>query len=651
MLTVQGVVDRVGPTLLRSVLTADDSPPVSDVVIAEPGRRTQLAAGDLVLGVSVGTGKEAAELVRHAGDRGAAAVLLKPPVTAQSTVLAAGRTAGVSLIEVRSGTGWAQLVWLLRTVLDAEADAAETGQDPADAGLGDLFRLADVVASVVDAPVTIEDANSRVLAYSARQDRTDPARVSTIMGRRVPDDVLARFRSRGVFRELSRGGNPIYVAAQQDGTLPRLIVPIRMGGELLGSMWAVVPDRVPDARAAAFADAGPVVALHLLRRRARVDAERRRSAERVRALLEGDGSVRVAAAELDLADVPHRVVAIDAAGRDSVGRDGLGRGGLGRDGPGRDGLGRGGLGRDGLGRDGLGRDSLGRDAAGRDAANRDAPGRDRTGRDATGRDGTGREAGGRDASGRQAGGHQATGRQAGGRQFAGRETAGRDAGGRQFAGRETAGRDAADRGEVDDVRIEGLRLALWERITSGIGRRPAVAELHGLLYAVVPDGPGEGGWDALRTALSGPSGEHALAAAGAPVPLAELPKSRAQAQETLGLLRAGLVPGGVADYTGTWAVLALHRLATVAMPAGVADVGPLPALRRHDDANSTDYMRTLYEWLRHPGDPRAAGQALRIHPNTLRYRMRKIGELTAVDLTDPDVRLALLVQLAALRWS
>jgi DNA-binding PucR family transcriptional regulator len=31
--------------------------------------------------------------------------------------------------------------------------------------------------------------------------------------------------------------------------------------------------------------------------------------------------------------------------------------------------------------------------------------------------------------------------------------------------------------------------------------------------------------------------------------------------------------------------------------------------------------------------------------------MRKIGELTAVDLTDPDVRLALLVQLAALRWS
>lgn len=523
MLTVQGVVDRVGPTLLRPVLTVDSPCPVSDVVIAEPARWAHLAAGDLVLGVAVGTGREAAELVRHAGARGAAAVLLKPPVAGQASVVGAARTAGTSVVEVRSGTGWAQLVWLLRTVLDAAADAAETGQaDGEPGGLGDLFRLADAVAALVDAPVTIEDANSRVLAYSARQDRTDPARVSTIMGRRVPDDVLARFRSRGVFRELSRGGSPIYVAAQRDGTLPRLIVPIRMGGELLGSMWAVVPGRVPDARAAAFADAGPVVALHLLRRRARVDAERRHSAELVRALLEGEGSVRVAAAELDLADVPHRVVAIDAAGH---------------------------------------------------------------------------------------------------------------------------------RQGVDDLRSEGLRLALWERITTGIGRRPAVADLHGLLYAVVPDGPGDGGWDTLRAALGGPAGDRALAAAGAPTPLSELARSRAQAQETLGLLRAGLVPGAVADHQEVWAVVALHRFATAAAAAGAADVGPLPLLRQHDETNGTEYLHTLYEWLRHPGDPRAAGEALRIHPNTLRYRMRRITELVGVDVTAPDTRLALLAALVAVRWS
>jgi DNA-binding PucR family transcriptional regulator len=59
-------------------------------------------------------------------------------------------------------------------------------------------------------------------------------------------------------------------------------------------------------------------------------------------------------------------------------------------------------------------------------------------------------------------------------------------------------------------------------------------------------------------------------------------------------------------------------------------------------------LDTLYEWLRHPGDPREASRALGIHPNTFRYRMKKIGEL--VDLDDPDVRLALLAQLITLKW-
>ena len=73
-------------------------------------------------------------------------------------------------------------------------------------------------------------------------------------------------------------------------------------------------------------------------------------------------------------------------------------------------------------------------------------------------------------------------------------------------------------------------------------------------------------------------------------------------------------------------------------------------LRAQDETSGTAYVDTLYEWLRHPGDPRAASRALRIHPNTLRYRMGKLTELAGVDLEDPDVRLALLTQLTALRW-
>lgn len=527
MISVQGVVDRVGPTLLRVAVASEHTAAhVTDVVIAEAPRRTPVAVGDLVLGVSVSTATEASELVRHCGEHGAAAVLLKPPLTTRHSVRSAARTAGTALVEVTGEAAWAQLVWLLRTVLDgavAESDTngGHTGGVPAAGGLGDLFRLADAAAAVVDAPVTIEDANSRVLAYSARQDRTDSARISTIMGRRVPDDVLARFRSRGVFRELSRGRTSIFVPAQQDGTLPRLIVPIRMGGQLLGSMWAVVSGPVPAERAGAFADTAPVVALHLLRRRALEDTERRRWAELVRTLLDGTGSGRLAAAELGLDDVPHRVVVIDVQSKDALG-------------------------------------------------------------------------------------------------------------------------------------AEGVRLALWERITAGVGRRPAVAELHDTLYAVVPDRSGEGGWPALRAALgarAGSSAPLALVAAGPPTDLGGLATSRALAEETLGLLRAGLVRGPLISHEQAWTVLALHRAAAAIGVTAATELGPLPRLRAQDEQAGTRYVDTLYEWLRHPGEPRAASAALDIHPNTLRYRITRIVELTGVDLTDPDVRLALTTQLVALRWT
>jgi sugar diacid utilization regulator len=207
----------------------------------------------------------------------------------------------------------------------------------------------------------------------------------------------------------------------------------------------------------------------------------------------------------------------------------------------------------------------------------------------------------------------------------------------------------------DTVDAEGRRLALLERISRGVGRRPATTELGGLLYAVVPDGERPGGWTELRDALVAlpPSGRAAAprVAAGSATEIGALASSRAQADEVLGLLRAGLVPDQVVSFDDAWTALALHRGATAADSARVAELGPLGALCAHDEANDGGYVDTLYEWLRHPGDPRAAARELQIHPNTLRYRMRRLLDLVPLDLDDPDVRLALITQLVALRWS
>lgn len=515
MLNVRSLADRVGPALLRVVVLPERTGEVGDVVIAEPLQTPRVASGDLVLGVGVSDSPGAVELARESGGQGAAAVLFKPPFAADEDVVAAAEAAELPLIEVRPDIAWAQLVWLVRAALAGSAADTGSREPRRPAELGDLFRLADAAADVVDAPVTIEDAHSQVLAHSARQDLTDPARVSTIMGRRQPEDVLAKFRAHGTFRQLSKANSAVFVPAQPDGTLPRLVVPLRMGGELLGSMWAVVNGPVPDDRATAFADTAPLVAVQLLRWRALADAQRQRADEQVRLVLDGGEGWRAAATELGVPNEPHRVVAIDVGGPAES--------------------------------------------------------------------------------------------------------------------------------------TEGERLALREWITRGIGRRPLVTEVSGLLYALVPE---RTGWPALRGALA----EHDVAArpqvaAGTAVPVAELPRSRAQADEVLGMLRTGQVPGPVAEHERIWHLLALSRMAGAATDAGVGSLGPLPQLRDHDRTHGTDYVETLHAWLRHPGDPRAASRELRVHPNTFRYRMKRLGEVVDVDLADPEVRSALLVQLLAGRWA
>ena len=75
MLSVQGVLDRMGPTLLRAVHVASTLVAVNDVVIAEAGRKIGFATGDLVLGVAVSSARDAAPLVRQCAERGAAGVV------------------------------------------------------------------------------------------------------------------------------------------------------------------------------------------------------------------------------------------------------------------------------------------------------------------------------------------------------------------------------------------------------------------------------------------------------------------------------------------------------------------------------------------------------------------------------------------------
>ena len=306
-LPIGQLADTLGGGLL-TVLVHAGGRAVDDVTLAEPGSGVFGQAGDLLLGVGVERPADAVSLLEGAAAVGSGAVVLRRVAARDRQVRAAATRLGVSLVELAEHASWAHVVWLLRGVLDRAASGpALRAEGPV---LDELFALADACAALVAGPITIEDTQSRVLAYSSTQDVADPARVSTIVGRRVPDEVLANLRGRGVFRRLARSDEPFFVPAGR-GLGARVVVPVRAGTEWLGSIWAVVVEAPADRVMASLAQTASVVALHLLRLRSQADLARRVSADRLRAVLSGD----TLEAEGWLPPAPWRVVVLAGAHR------------------------------------------------------------------------------------------------------------------------------------------------------------------------------------------------------------------------------------------------------------------------------------------------------------------------------------------------
>jgi DNA-binding PucR family transcriptional regulator len=202
---------------------------------------------------------------------------------------------------------------------------------------------------------------------------------------------------------------------------------------------------------------------------------------------------------------------------------------------------------------------------------------------------------------------------------------------------------------VGTERDAALLLA-FEPATAGFGwSRPGRSALAGnTVYTVLPGEHAAAArrWVAgLRAAL--PERVSMLAGISKPAGLAELPAARQEADECLALhetLPAGSAPPA---YDESWDQILLQRLRTAARSGRSPDRGPVAELRRHDRAHATDYVGTLRAWLEALGDPAEAGRRLGVHENTVRYRLRKMGEVTDLQLDDAGKRLAMMIELAA----
>ncbi|PEK30473.1 PucR family transcriptional regulator [Bacillus pseudomycoides] len=103
-----------------------------------------------------------------------------------------------------------------------------------------LEEFADIISEILQCPITVEDVNHRLLAYSTHDERTDSARIATIMGRRVPEKVINNLWKEGVIPTLLKSREPIHVKKIDNiGLGDRVAISIWNKEDVLGFIWAL----------------------------------------------------------------------------------------------------------------------------------------------------------------------------------------------------------------------------------------------------------------------------------------------------------------------------------------------------------------------------------------------------------------------------
>jgi hypothetical protein len=190
-----------------------------------------------------------------------------------------------------------------------------------------------------------------------------------------------------------------------------------------------------------------------------------------------------------------------------------------------------------------------------------------------------------------------------------------------------------------------LPRALAVLVLAGPGREEAAARLPpdipvdpigDEMAALVPDPERPGRRAELERAAEA---SEALAGLGTTVTWRDAPLSYSRARAALALVRSGSVPDGAL-------VVASEHGAALLMssdPRLVADLvrnrlAPLEALAPGPRSRLTE---TLEAWLAEQGRLQAAAERLKVHPQTVRYRLRRLREILGGALDDPDQRFEL----------
>lgn len=205
--------------------------------------------------------------------------------------------------------------------------------------------------------------------------------------------------------------------------------------------------------------------------------------------------------------------------------------------------------------------------------------------------------------------------------------------------------------DPDDATVTAAVAAAAARQLAALATGAAVAVSPQQVHVLLPGTSGEGARrlansvvDAVRRSMSS---ELRVAVSSAGTGLDDVPALLAEVSDTLRAVVRAPSAGSVVELRDVLAGAVLDRLADVLDRSPQLRHPGLVRLQAHDARRRTALATTLLAWLEVQGDVVRAGQRLTVHPNTVRYRLRRAAEVAGVDLDDADTRLSLWLQLRA----
>lgn len=262
-------------------------------------------------GVSLGVGLDLedsrlADHVTALASEGYVALIYKRRGQSDNALRQLAAAAGVALFAADDSLAWDYLAGLVAAAVVIEERSLDSFVSVAP---GDLFALANVVASLAEGAVAIADPHQSLLAYSTVSgQQIDDTRRESILQLHVP-----RSEQNDVDYRRVHESRDIVIVAPSGNSLTRKAVAIRAGNTVLGSLWLIDESTGSDSgHSQLLHEAANVAALHLLHHQAHKDAARARQIELVTGMLFTPARTELAAIQLGIAAPRAEVVAFAA---------------------------------------------------------------------------------------------------------------------------------------------------------------------------------------------------------------------------------------------------------------------------------------------------------------------------------------------------